>query len=212
MVAAAVRAPVAVSGRRRQVLDAIAQAADPIGISELADRLDIHPNTVRFHLDRLTAAGYIEAVAPHHQGPGRPAHRYRAVLTMNRAGPRNYQLLARVLIESMAAEPNSISRARAAGRRWGERVAAGQSITGDPVRALMEVLDDAGFAPERTASSIDLRHCPFLDMSAEGDRSVCAVHLGLMQGALRGWNAATGVQRLETFAEPDVCRAHFTKG
>jgi hypothetical protein len=38
---------------------------------------------------------------------------------------------------------------------------------------------------------------------------VCPIHLGLMQGALEAWQAPVTVDRLEAFAEPDVCLAHI---
>ncbi|MFV0253394.1 MAG: helix-turn-helix transcriptional regulator [Beutenbergiaceae bacterium] len=196
-------------GRREQVLQAVTAAEDPIGIADLADRLQIHPNTVRFHLDHLTVAGRVEAVETQAGGPGRPPRRYRAVRSMDHTGPRNYQLLARVLIEGMADLPDPIPLALAAGQRWGEQVAQAEPDRGDPVGQVVGLLGEAGFDPAQTESGIDLHHCPFLDLSANGDRTVCAVHLGLMQGALRGWDSDVDVDHLEPFAQADVCRAHL---
>ena len=50
------------SERRRQVLDTIHRAAEPVGVSEIADRLGVHPNTARFHLEALVGDGIIERV------------------------------------------------------------------------------------------------------------------------------------------------------
>ncbi|MFV0427711.1 MAG: helix-turn-helix transcriptional regulator [Beutenbergiaceae bacterium] len=198
------------SGRRReQVLGVVTNSQAPIGIAELADQLDVHPNTVRFHLDHLTKSGLVEMIEHHSGGPGRPAQRYRAVRSMDRSGPRNYHLLARMLVEEIAAGPGSVARAVAAGQRWGQQVASQEADTGNPVGHLVRVLEDSGFAPTQGRFSIDLHHCPFLDLSETGDRTVCAVHLGLMHGALRTWQANTVVDRLEPFAEPDLCRAHL---
>ena len=49
---------------------------------------------------------------------------------------------------------------------------------------------------------IRLRHCPFLELAEGYDQLVCAIHLGLMQGALSGLGAPVTASRLEPFAEP----------
>jgi predicted ArsR family transcriptional regulator len=38
---------------------------------------------------------------------------------------------------------------------------------------------------------------------------LCAVHLGLVQGAMWAWHAPVTVARLEPLAEPDLCVAHL---
>ena len=60
------------SERRQQVLDAIQRAAEPVSVSELADRVGVHPNTVRFHLEALVGDGMVERVPDTPSGPGRP--------------------------------------------------------------------------------------------------------------------------------------------
>jgi predicted ArsR family transcriptional regulator len=58
-------------------------------------------------------------------------------------------------------------------------------------------------------SVIRLRHCPFLELAEGYDQVVCAIHLGLMQGALTALGAAVTATRLEPFAEPGACLAHL---
>lgn len=78
----------------------------------------------------------------------------------------------------------------------------------------MALLDELGFEPEPPAGprtrEIRLRHCPFLDLVDEYREVVCAIHLGLMQGAFDALGGRVGVERLEPFAEPDLCLAHLT--
>ena len=50
----------ALSPRRREVLDAVRDATTPLGVTEVADRLAVHPNTVRLHLDALVTQGRVE--------------------------------------------------------------------------------------------------------------------------------------------------------
>jgi predicted ArsR family transcriptional regulator len=83
----------------------------------------------------------------------------------------------------------------------------------EAIDRLVEALDGPGLAPGRRASEgeqqIGLRHCPFLGLAETQAGAVCAVHLGLMQGALETWTAPVTVDRLEAFVEPDLCLAHI---
>jgi predicted ArsR family transcriptional regulator len=42
---------------RADVLDMLRAADGPIGVREVAERMGLHPNTARFHLEALTEAG-----------------------------------------------------------------------------------------------------------------------------------------------------------
>jgi predicted ArsR family transcriptional regulator len=191
-----------------------------MSIIEIADVLDVHPNTVRFHLDGLVGEGQVEQVEPARRGPGRPPLMFRAIRQMDRGGTRHYKLLAEILSMGFAADVEASAKAQAAGRAWGQKVeaeldSAPEAVTSADyaVARLVDVLDDLGFAPElRTAEGerqVGLRHCPFLELAETGSRVVCPVHLGLMQGALETWAAPVTVDRLEPFVEPDLCLAHL---
>jgi predicted ArsR family transcriptional regulator len=203
------------TGRRRAVLRILRSSRTSLSIIAIAKKLGVHPNTVRFHLDTLVGEGRVEHVQPTRRGPGRPALMFRAVPQMDREGTRQYRLLAEILAIGLASEPDSDSRAVAAGRAWGERLGspgpnpdAAQSIS-----HLIDVLDDLGFEPELRAGGgeqqLGLRHCPFLELAERQSSVICPVHLGLMRGALETWAAPVTVERLEAFAEPDLCLAHL---
>ncbi len=145
------------SSRRQEVLRVLTEAHGPLTSAEIADALDVHKNTVRFHLESLLAAGQVERSAPVSSGPGRPAQAFRAVRGMDPGGPRFYQLLAGVLSDALLAEPDGPQRAIEAGRQWGRRLA---ETTADPITAvneavdqLVELLDAYGFAPERDGAA-----------------------------------------------------------
>ncbi|MGH9032860.1 MAG: helix-turn-helix domain-containing protein, partial [Acidimicrobiia bacterium] len=55
---------------------AIATSTGPLSAHDLADRLDLHANTVRLHLERLRDAGLVEVEAVHRGTVGRPQHLY----------------------------------------------------------------------------------------------------------------------------------------
>ena len=190
-----------------------------MSIVAIADQLDVHPNTVRFHLDSLLADGQVEQVEHGRRGPGRPPLMFQAVRQMDRGGTRHYRLLAEILIAALAGERDPRAKAIAAGRAWGSEMGArpgsAPAHTADEaVDRLVEVLDELGFAPERRTSKgeqqVGLRHCPFLELAETRASVVCPIHLGLMQGALETWAAPVSVDRLDAFVEPDLCLAHIT--
>ena len=192
-----------------------------MSIVAIADRLGVHPNTVRFHLDTLVADGQVEQVEQGRKGPGRPPLMLRAVRQMDRGGTRHYRILAEILITALAAERNPRAKAVAAGRAWARELDSGlESLPAGVVGAeeaidkLVAALDELDFAPERRNSNgeqqVGLRHCPFLELAETGASVVCPIHLGLMQGALETWAAPVSVDRLDVFVEPDLCLAHIT--
>ncbi len=209
------------SGRRREVLAVLRDAPGPLSINTIADRLGVHPNTVRFHLDRLVENGRVERVEVGRRTAGRPPQLFRPVRRMDLAGPRQYRLLAELLVQSLAADPDRATIGLEAGRAWGRGHAAAAGSAGsavadgpnDGVDRLMVLLDEIGFAPEDRTDhgrrQIGLRHCPFLELAESRPAVVCPAHLGLMQGAMQAWRSPLTVDRLEPFVEPDLCLAHL---
>jgi predicted ArsR family transcriptional regulator len=206
------------SGRREGVLAALRGAASAMTIVEIAKQLDVHPNTVRFHLEALIDDGRVERVEPDHKRQGRPPLMYRAVRGMDPGGSRRYRLLAEILTYGLAGDPNASSKALEAGRAWAGRVTSPTRTKPGAqasVNRLISLLDDLGFAPQRSESDgvvqVGLRHCPFLELADGASAVVCPIHLGLMQGALKTWRAPVTVDRLEPFVEPDLCLAHISR-
>lgn len=201
---------VSAPGRRGEVLRMLRETTRPLSITELADRLDVHPNTVRFHLDTLLANGQVERVEVQHRTPGRPPQLFRAVTGMDPAGPRSYRLLAEILASTLAAEPDRVERAVEAGREWGRQHGDSRpNVPEDPVGRLVALLDEIGFAPELDDKKrrVNLRHCPFLELATERPEVACPIHLGLMQGAMQAWGSPVTVERLDSFVTPDRCVA-----
>ncbi|HEU5267934.1 MAG TPA: hypothetical protein VFU35_14590 [Jatrophihabitans sp.] len=212
-------------GRRERILHLLRTSTHPRSVLSLAGELGVHPNTVRFHLDALLRGGQVEQTAGETAGPGRPPALFRATHRMNPAGPTNYRLLARMLTSHLAASSrNPAAEAIALGRWWAPRIldlaAPGEHRPSKTraVRRVVGALDDLGFAPEQPTGprddTIRLRHCPFLDLVDDRDdrRVICSLHLGLLQGAFRQVRGPVTVDRLEPFAEPDLCVAHLTSG
>lgn len=172
---------------------------------------------MRFHLDALAGQGQVERLDTAPAGPGRPPLVFRARRRMDPAGPRNYRLLAGILASGLVAGPDPATRATEAGRAWGTYLAgppAPALSAKQAVDRLVGLLDDRGFAPERRSAGgrkqIGLRHCPFLELADTQARVICPVHLGLMRGAMTALGAPVTVERLDPFAEPDLCVAHLS--
>lgn len=214
------------SPRRREVLDVLRAAPSPLGVAETAERIGVHPNTVRFHLDILTAEGLVERRAEPSPGPGRPRTVYTARPGMDRGGMRDYRLLARILLNRWASADPATAREEAiqTGRAWGGHLVQPPPPFEEPtadrsVAALLDLLGELGFAPRAEGADesdvpprrIRLRHCPFLELAEEHGKLVCPLHLGLMQGALDRLAAPLTATGLEPFAEPDSCVAHLAE-
>lgn len=203
-------------GRRDVILQVLRASAEPRSIASVADELGVHPNTVRFHLEALARARRVEQVLGEAVGRGRPPILYRASRRMDPSGPTNYRLLAHILTGYVARDPDAAAVAADLGRSTSPGLVASTSRPSTRTRAvteLVELLAELGFEPEpadgRRAREIRLRHCPFQNLAEEHGEVTCALHLGLMQGALRDMRAPVTVDRLEPFVEPDLCVAHL---
>ncbi len=71
---------------RYAIYQEVAAAAEPLSTMEIAERLDLHPNTVRLHLEKMRDAGLLEAFSDRHGAVGRPQHRWSVVLSRPVAG------------------------------------------------------------------------------------------------------------------------------
>jgi predicted ArsR family transcriptional regulator len=200
-------------GRRRDVLTLLRDADAPMSIAAIAEKLDVHVNTVRFHLDALLEQEQIRRVTGARDKPGRPPQLFAAVRGMDPGGPRHYRLLAEALAESVASKAPGAGTEEA-GRTMGAQLAAARSDAADgtAVEKLVDLLDDLGFAPEADAggAEISLRHCPFLEIARVRPEVICPIHLGLMQGAMTAWDAPFTVDGLRPFVESDRCVAQLS--
>jgi predicted ArsR family transcriptional regulator len=204
---------------RGRVLDVLRAAGAPMGVQDVAERVGLHANTARFHLDGLVDAGLAERRTEDRNQPGRPRTVYVGTAADVPAGQRSYRLLAEMLTSLVANTlPEPGQAARTAGEAWGrylaERPAPSQRVdAAEGVRRLSTVLADAGFAPDRVDDPdrpvIPLRQCPFREIAEQRQDLVCSLHLGLMRGVLDEVRAPLEVDRLEPFVEPSVCLAHL---
>lgn len=204
------------SGRRTAVLNLLRERGSAMEIAEIAALLDVHVNTVRFHLEALRESGQVVQSTAEPHRPGRPPQLYAAVRGMDPAGPRNYELLADILATGYAAEAGATRSPAEAGRRWGRQLVDAEATVGTAeaaIEQLVGVLAELNFVPELRAgdglTTIGLRHCPFLELARSRAEVICPVHLGLMRGVLDASGGGVTVDQLQAFAEPDLCLTHL---
>lgn len=202
--------------RRAEVLALLRRADRPLSVVEVAEAMDLHVNTARFHLDGLVDDALAERATEPRQTRGRPRILYTS--TGPAPGPRSYELLAEMLtgfVSSLdAAGPTSVEIGKAWGRHLVERTAPSENVDAqEAVARLDRLLDMVGFQPETRSTDdgaeVRLRHCPFREVAQKHTDIVCAIHLGLMQGALDELRAPVAAASLEPFVTPQMCLAHL---
>ena len=205
---------------RADVLDMLRTADGPLGVREVAQRMGLHPNTARFHLEALVDAGLADRETEDRETPGRPRIGYRAVAG-SPAGRRRYRLLAEMLTSLIAGTmPEPGQAAEEAGREWGAYLTQPpppfERLTADEALArLAAIMTDFGFAPQTAADDggryrLCLHQCPFREVAERHREVICALHLGLMRGTLARMRAPLGVDGLDPFVEPGLCVARLT--
>lgn len=192
----------------------LAGSTSALGAHELADRLGLHANTVRLHLERLREAGLVDVEAVHRGTVGRPQHVYSLAPGAPGLGfdPPSYTLLAGLLAslaERLGAEAED---AAAAGHAWGAE-AGRRTRSRSCVKALANEMHRLGFdpSPERQGNTTDIAflHCPFRELAEAYPELVCNLHRGICEGVVEtvgGGNVAD----FATLYDRDPCRVTVT--
>lgn len=192
----------------------------------LAERLGLHVNTVRTHLNVLEDAELVVAQVEQRDRPGRPRRLYRVAAAMeDRSEPseQGYRFLSSVLASYLSAtSPDAAEAAEHAGQAWGSFVIDkpqpfAQIDASEGLNRLIALLESFGFDPKLEAGNtpqprVVLRRCPFLDVARENPDVVCSVHLGLMRGALDELGLDIEAVDLVPWAEPAGCVSHLRVG
>ncbi len=202
----------------------LAELADngPLDARELADRVGLHVNTVRVHLNALAEASLVESETLPPRGRGRPRVAYRAAAAAGDEGRRRYRLLAEILTALVARfGPEAAGQLEEIGESWGRYLVESPppyaSLSEEEaVERLLGLLADVGFEPSlgqgARGRQILMRPCPFLELARSHQAVICPIHLGLMRGALAELGATTRATTLEPFVRPDLCVARIAGG
>ena len=199
---------------RAKLIEELRSEPDGVDAAALACRLGLHPNTVRWHLGALTASGSVTATAEQTGSRGRPHVLYRLEPGGDPGTRDEYRLLAHVLSGTVMESTNGAAAAEQAGRRWGRYLVERPLPLVPPsdeqaVESVTGLLHDQGFAPETSQREIRMHRCPFHDLAETQPQIVCAVHRGLIDGALEELGSTLEIGDLEVFARPDLCIARL---
>jgi predicted ArsR family transcriptional regulator len=173
------------------------------GTGELAERVGLHPNGVRLHLEQLRAAGLVERER-NRQKRGRPRDSWTVAPAAQPGGepPSAYADLVRWLARAMPTGPRRLRDLENAGRAIGQELAA---ASGPPEEALETTLAALGFQPrlERGGEgelTFCLGNCPYRAAVRENPELICTLHRGLTRGML---DVAAPEARLAGFVARD---------
>lgn len=182
----------------------VRRQSHPVTREQAAVAVGISHKLAAFHLDKLVTVGLLTAdtaAPPRRRGPGRApkAYTFAPGEWQLSVPPRRYPMLAEILTAAVteAGEPARAAAERVAadtGRRLGQRLRADRRLGRlGPERALTvttEVLEDAGYEPDREASAVTLRNCPFAQLAARSPELVCRLNRDLIGGLLDGLGAS----------------------
>ena len=192
----------------------LARSAHPLSTTEIADSLDLHPNTVRPHLERMREVGLLDLAADSQGTVGRPQHRWSLAPEAPSLGlePSGMRLLARLLAGVAATpgiDPGLVTEVgRVQGRLAGaQRAAAG---TQSCLEAVVDELADLGFDPavgeDGSMTTVGFARCPFRELAELFPTVVCNLHRGIVEGIVAGVpNAEVVVGAFATLEDRDPC-------
>lgn len=190
--------------------------------AELAERLGLHPNTVRPHLDRMREAGLVEVETVHRGTVGRPQLRYSLAPGAPGLGldPPSHTLLAGLLAalaDELGAEGADAAQL---GQRWGQEAVARRQGARGCLAALVGELDRLGFDPvtsdvelgDGQRVRIDFLHCPFLELAEAYPELVCHLHRGIVEGVVDASDEPGMVEDFHTLGDRDPCNVTVAVG
>jgi predicted ArsR family transcriptional regulator len=202
---------------RYAMYEELARSTAALSASELAERLGIHANTVRLHLERLREVGLIDVEAVHRGTVGRPQHLYFLSATAPGLGfdPPAHALLAGLLAAMAERVGADAADAADTGRSWGTDAGTRTRASGC-LGALEAELTKLGFEPALESDGSDGRparieflHCPFRDLAEAYPELVCNLHRGLCEGVVDAVGGGT-VDEFATLYDSEPC--HVTVG
>ena len=196
---------------RARLFALLGELKRPAGTVELAKRLELHPNGIRIHLERMEQAGLVQRTQVR-QPRGRPPDEWRIASQARPGGsaPRGYQDLGRWLARALRAGARGSVGMEATGRQIGRELAPGDAPAS--AESFETSLAALGFQPTIERRDADratfcLGNCPYRDAVNENQPAICALHKGITRGLL---DALAPDAKLTAFVPHDPDRAGCT--
>jgi predicted ArsR family transcriptional regulator len=191
----------------------LARSSVALSTGEIADALDLHPNTVRPHLERMREAGLLDVDSDPQGLVGRPQHRYSVAPEAPSLGlePSAFRLLASLVCAVAANAGIGEDDIAAVGREHGRALAAG-SRRASCAEVLAEQLAELGFDPATVIDgdgiTVAFTRCPFRELAEAFPDVVCHLHRGMVDGIVDVVGGAR-VRRFGTLADRDPCQVEL---
>jgi predicted ArsR family transcriptional regulator len=202
----------------------IARSPVPLTTTMVSEALDLHPNTVRPHLERMRDVGLLDVETESKGEVGRPQHRYSLAADAPSLGlePPAMPLMSRMLLGVAAASGASREEAVEIGRQQGRAAAAAIEAAAvvaelDDVEdraavclaALVDELARIGFDPavadDADGVVVAFTRCPFAELAESNPELVCNLHRGLVEGFVEAVGGA-GIDAFGTLVDRVPCQ------
>jgi predicted ArsR family transcriptional regulator len=202
----------------------LARSPIPLTTTMVSEALDLHPNTVRPHLERMRDVGLLDVETESKGEVGRPQHRYSLAADAPSLGlePPAMPLMSRMLLGVAAASGASREEAVEIGRHQGRAAAAAVEAAAvvaelDDVddraavclAALVDELARIGFDPavadDADGVVVAFTRCPFAELAESNPELVCNLHRGLVEGFVEAVGGA-GIDAFGTLVDRVPCQ------
>ncbi|KAA9107629.1 helix-turn-helix transcriptional regulator [Microbacterium rhizomatis] len=169
-------------------------------IAELTDETGLHANTVREHLQRLEADGLVVRTTEHRTTRGRPRVLFTAVMGEEAVSSP----VARRKVRA-AADRGDLMRRLIPDAEPDTRDLAPDAL--HQLDAIVENLAESGFEPafDGRDLTLDVTPCPHQEAQSGHRETLCAVHLGIMQGVLAEAGGPLRAIAVRTDGVPSGC-------
>ena len=192
----------------------LARSPVPLSTGEIAEALDLHPNTVRPHLERMREAGLLSIDTDRQGQVGRPQHMYSVSPDAPSLGlePSAFRLLARLVADVAARSGMDADEVAAVGREHGAAMTPSSCLSA--AAAVRDLMADLGFDPavatDGSTTTVAFTRCPFQELASEFPDVVCHLHRGIVEGAV-GAAGGARVTRFATLADRDPCEVDLAR-
>jgi predicted ArsR family transcriptional regulator len=182
---------------RRQLYHFVCSQAEPVTRDQAAQATGVARHKAKFHLDRLEAAGLLEAdyvrlTGRTGPGAGRPAKRYRRgsaefAVTLP---ARDYELAGHIMADAIAdsartGTPIFVALNNVAAAH-GAAIAASATerptASDEALDLAVRILTEHGYEPRRSDHLVVMANCPFHALAVDHTELVCRLNHSLLSG------------------------------
>jgi len=197
---------------RYHIYQYIVKQHKEVVVQEIADTFEIHPNVARMHLTKLQDVNLITSETKKTGKGGRPGRTYKLAdeVIQLHFPYRDYQLLAKIAIESMMSLGEAGEKALfETGRAFGSELVKQQTKAAqtyltfeDKLALLKNAATLAGFSPEfqinedQTTIYFQIHNCPFKELTKTNGGTICSMHNAYLLGMFN--SVFTNVQLVES--------------